>query len=528
MLDWILYGGTVIDGTGAAPFCADVAWKDGKITAVGRVDGQAAHTLDARGLCVTPGFLDIHRHGDAAVFRADFGEAELRQGLTTVVNGACGLSLAPFGAAHREELLRYLLPITGAASADFPTESMAAYLDAVQAASPALNVSMMAGGGTVRTDVCGYAAGDPHNPDEISRRLLRALDEGALAVSLGLGYAPECFYSTEGLIRVLSVLRGRNIPVTVHMREEGDKVCDAIREMLTVARAVDAPLHISHLKAMGPRNWRKRIPEALELLRRARAEGTEADCDLYLYEAGSTQLLHLLPPEFLEGGTAAIVRRLREPSQVTLLGERIANGRDFDNIAQMVGWDNIVLSTLRRPEYADFTGKTLAETADALNMEPVACLCRILADEDCAVTMIDRINCEDDIRMILQEDYSSVISDATYPTRGLPHPRVYGNATRLLERYVMHERLLTLPQAVRKLTGLPAAAMRMPTKGVLREGMDADLCVFRPEALHECASFAEPRQFSEGMDSVFVNGQPAILHGERTALRSGRVLRRFA
>lgn len=249
MLDWVIRGGTVIDGSGGAPFRADIGICGGKIAAVGSC-GEAAQTLEAAGRYVTPGFLDIHRHGDAAVFRPGFGRAELRQGLTTIVNGNCGLSLAPFGAAHRAELQRYLGAITGDIDPAIPTESMAAYLDALRARPLPLHVGMLVGGGTVRADCCGYAPGDADEAlPELHRRLERALADGALGVSLGLGYAPECFYTPDGLLRALAPLQGSGIPICVHMREEGDMVCDALREMLRAARLLRTPVHISQFMA---------------------------------------------------------------------------------------------------------------------------------------------------------------------------------------------------------------------------------------------------------------------------------------
>ena len=477
MLDWVIRGGTVIDGSGGAPFRADIGIRGGKIAAVGSC-GEAAKTLDAAGRYVTPGFLDIHRHGDAAVFRPGFGRAELRQGLTSIVNGNCGLSLAPFGAAHRAELRRYLGAITGDIDPAIPTESMAAYLDALRARPLPLHVGMLVGGGTVRADCCGYAPGDADEAlPELHRRLERALADGALGVSLGLGYAPECFYTPDGLLRALAPLQGSGVPVCVHMREEGDMVCEALREMLRAARLLRTPVHISHLKAMGPRNWNRRIPEALSLLAQAREEGLEVSCDVYPYCAGSTQLLHLLPQDFLAGGTDAVAARLRDPTQRDILRERIAHGRDFDNIAQMVGWDNIRLTTLHRPEFQPLTGKTLAQAAELLGMEPVDCLCHVLAEEACNVTMIDFITCDEDIGRILRAPFASVISDSLYPTEGLPHPRVYGTFTRILETFVRERHVLTLPEAVQRMTSLPAQALRLQGKGRIAAGMDADVNV---------------------------------------------------
>ncbi len=522
MFETVICGGRIIDGTGSTPFSADIGILDGKIAAIGH-NLQGLKRIDATGCTVTPGFIDIHRHGDAEVFRKGFGELELKQGLTSIVNGACGLSLAPFGQAHRAELLRYLAPVTGELDPEIPTESIGAYLAALK--NLPLNVGMMVGGGTVRTDVCGYRSSDPENFDRIHRRLEKALSEGALAVSLGLGYAPECFYSTKSLINALLPLKNAQIPIAVHLREEGDMVCEAIEEMIEVATALHCPLHISHLKAMGKRNWRKNIPRALEIMSRARENGLDVTCDVYLYEAGSTQLLHLLPPDLLEGGVDGICQRLSKPEVRNALRERIKNAHDFDNIAQMVGWDNIIISSLPSEKYKPLIGKTMFEVADLLNTDPTDALCTLLCDERCAVTMIDRINCEDDIRMILKDPFSSIISDATYPTGGMPHPRVYATYARLIETYVCKEKILTLPEAIGKITSLPAQSMRIKNKGILAVGMDADINIFKPEEVRARATFDAPRQHSEGMRHVLVAGKSAIENGICTHLTPGTILR---
>lgn len=521
MFEIVLKGGTIIDGTGSPGYIADIAFEKGKIAAIGH-DLHGQEELSVVGYTVTPGFIDIHRHGDAEVFRPGFGKLELAQGLTSIVNGVCGLSLAPFGDAHRNALLRYLQPVTGELDPNIPTTSMGEYLGALK--NLPINVGMMVGGGTVRSDVCGYTAADPLDYAPIHRRIENALSQGALGVSLGLGYAPECFYSTASLIRALAPLQDSKYPIAVHMREEGDMVCEAIEEMVTVAKTLRCPLHISHLKAMGMRNWGKKIPSALALMNKARQEGIDVTCDVYLYEAGSTQLLHLLPPDYLAGGVDAIAERLRQPEKIEELRHRIATGRDFDNIAQMIGWENIVVSSLPSMEHQRVIGKTMLEISDILSMDPVACLCKLLADERCAVTMIDRINCEEDICAILQDPYSSVISDATYPTKGLPHPRVYGTYPRLIQRYVLEQKILTLEEAVRKCTALPAEAMGLKGKGLLKPGMDADVVVFRPEDLREHSTFMDPRQLSTGMESVFVGGKAALRHGKPTGAPCGSVL----
>lgn len=524
MFDLIITGGRLIDGSGAPAYKADLAVKDGKIAAIGQNLGAATQTLCAEGKFVSPGFIDIHRHGDAAAFRPDYGRAELFQGLTTVVNGVCGVSVVPFGPAHGAELASYLEPITGELSPAMPTASLADYFSALRQVALPLNVAMMVGHGTIRAGLCGYGEAAPTDLGPTHRALEAALADGACGISLGLGYAPECFTTTQELIAALAPLRNGKVPITVHMRQEGDGVCDSVTEMIQVARTLNCPVHISHLKAMGKRNWGKKIPHALELMTQARQEGLDLSCDVYPYDAGSTQLIHLLPPDYLKGGVDSICARLSDPAQIQTLADAFAHRRDFDNIAQMVGWENIMLSALHR--HTEYLGMTIAEAAAKATMDPVIFLCWLLVEERCAVTMIDRMACTADICTILRDKFSSVISDATYPTTGMPHPRVYGSCVRLFERFVVAEKILTLEEAVRKVTALPAATMGLRGKGVLQTGADADLNIFRPEDLHERATYLNPRQEAQGPETVLVNGQPAILHGQWTGCTAGKILRR--
>ncbi len=527
MLDIIIRNGTVIDGTGAPGFRADVAIQDGRIAAVGDLTGrEARQEVDAAGLTVTPGFIDIHRHADAAAFRPGFGAAELCQGLTTIVNGNCGLSCAPFGTAHGRAIRDYLRPITGEIPAEMATGSLADYFASLPPLP--LHMGMLAGAGVLRADAAGYEL--EHLEDRhyraIHRALEQALADGALGVSLGLGYAPECFYTTEELIRALQPIAGQDVPVTVHMRQEGGGVCQSVEEMLAVARALGVPMHISHLKAMGRENWGTKIPQALALMESARREGLDVSCDVYPYTAGSTQLLHILPPEFLEGGMDAVAERLADPHQRELLARRIESGDGFDDIARLAGWDGIFLTSLHCPEDQVYLGKSVAEMAEMEHKTPLDACCDLLIREHCQVTMIDFMAAEADIADILRDPYSSLISDATYPTEGQPHPRVYGSCTRLLEHFVRETGTLTWEQAVHKLTGAPAAALRLRGKGVLAQGADADMCVFDPEKLHERGTYQLPRQTAEGMTLVLVNGQAAVRDGQLTGVMAGRAIRR--
>ena len=527
MLDTIIRGGTVIDGSGAAARAGDIALQDGKIVAIGNLAGSAARReICARGKVVTPGFIDIHRHADAAIFRPGFGTAELCQGLTTIVNGNCGLSAAPAAGENAEAIRRYLAPITGTLPEELPTDSMAAYLEALH--DLPLHCGMLAGGGVVRAAARGYIQPrmDPEGIAAVRHELERALHEGALGVSLGLGYAPECFYTTEELIQVLAPVAGTDIPVTVHMRQEGAGVVDSVEEMLHIAGALRCPMHISHLKAMGRRNWGEKIPRALALLDRARAEGLDVSCDVYPYTAGSTQLLHILPPQFLQGGMETAVARLADPAVRRELAEAIESGKGFDDIAKLAGWEGIYLTSLHCPEDRPYQGKNLAEIAGMMGQSPLDACCDLLLREHGQITMIDFMASEEDICTILQSPLSNVISDATYPAEGQPHPRVYGTFPRVIEHFVREKKVLSLEGAIHKMTMAPADVLGMKKKGRLQTGCDGDICIFDPENLRECGTYENPVQPAQGMDYVLVNGEIALEAGKPTGIRKGKAIRR--
>ena len=525
MFDYLIQNGTLIDGTGALAAAADVVIKDGKIAAVGDLkDASAGTVLDAAGKYVTPGFIDIHRHADAA----HFGELELKQGLTTIVNGNCGLSVTPCAGAYKKEIEAYLTPVAGALPENADFSSLASYLCAAKKTPSPINTAMLAGSGTIRACAAGFGTPelDAAQMVEIHRLIEQELAAGALGVSLGLGYAPDCFYSTEALIEALQPLKNSGIPITVHMRQEGSGVVDALREMITVAKALHTPVEVSHLKSIGKANWHRCTPEMLRLMHEARQDGIEIACDVYPYTAGSTQLVHVLPPESQKGGLEALTENLADPAFREALKDRMLTGSDFENISLLVGFENIVASSISRKDLRQYEGQSIAAIAQQQGKDPFTALFDLLQAAHCDVTMIDFIAAEDDICDILRDAHSCVISDSTYPTTGMLHPRVYGTYTTLLEHFVREKQALSIESAVHKCTGRAAKIMGLKTKGILAPGMDADLNIFDLSAVHTCATYSDPAQFSAGMDTVFVAGRPAILNGAFTGSMAGTVLTR--
>ena len=524
MFDIVIRNGSVLDGSGAEARQLDVGVKDGKIAALGDLGAaEAGEVIDASGKTVCPGFLDLHRHADAALFREGYGDCDLFQGVTTIGNGNCGLSLAPQAGPYRKAIGAYLKPVTGDFSG-IPVDTFGDYMAALKARPLPVNVLMLAGSGTIRASVSGFQKLRLEGQDfaAIHSRLEQALADGAGGVSLGLGYAPECYYTTDELVRALSPIRGTDTVLSVHMREEAMKLLPSIDEMISVARELNVPLQISHLKASGRENWGKLAPQALDRIARARADGLDVCCDAYAYTAGSTQLIHILPPEFLQGGPAAITARLRDSGARKKLLDRLENGRDFDNYVYLVGWENIFVSALKRPQDAPYVGQSIAEAAG--DKDPATFALDLLADNDCEVTMIDFITSEADIGRILQSPFAYAISDATFPTGGKLHPRVYGAFSQVIETYVNRRHDLTLSEAVNRMTLRPAQRYRLKNKGRIALGADADILVFDPARVHVAATYDHPDQRAEGMDYVMVNGRVALREGARTGVQAGKVL----
>ena len=527
MFDYLITNAVIVDGSGRAPFRGGVGIRGSKLVAVGDLTGcTAAETIDTRGRFLTPGFIDVHRHGEAAAFRPGYGKAELAQGMTAVINGNCGLSMVPVQGPFRQEILDYLAPVVGDMPAGCDFSTLAEYKDQLSRVPQRIHNGMLVGMGTLRGCAAGFRDGGLTDEEYrfIWKLLEQGLAEGALGVSLGLGYAPECFYDTEGMIRSLEPLRDSGKIITVHMRQEGDEVVEALEEMLVVAKALRTPMQISHLKAIGTRNWGRSVPKMIELLRQARAEGVDITCDVYPYPAGSTQLIHVLPPEVQAGGMDALTEALMDPEKREIMKERMKTGSDFENISLLVGFENIQATSLRQPENQAFEGKNIIEIAAMQGKDPYDALFDLLASEHCTPAMIDRITSDADIDAILKEPYSSVISDATYPENGLMHPRVYGNIPRLLEHYVKEREWLTIEEAVRKISGLPAERFKLEGKGIIAPGKDADLCIFDLANIHQTGTWQKPDQLAAGMDTVFVMGKPAILDGKFTGHFGGQIL----
>ncbi|WP_308588639.1 amidohydrolase family protein [uncultured Oscillibacter sp.] len=510
MLDLIIKNGMIVDGSGAKAFPGEVAVKDGKIVAVkDRIDEPAGEVIDAKGHYVTPGFIDMHRHGDAAVFRPNFGEVEVRQGITSIVNGQCGLSIAPCPEEHRAEIFSFLNTIVGSIDPGIPFHTFAEYTAQVKKQPLPINVGCCVGNGTVRSATNGFANGKL-SPDKvrIAQEHIRAsIEAGALGVTLGLVYAPENQYDVESLVEVLQPMRDYDIPLATHIRGEGRTLHDSQREVLAVAKALGVQLEFSHFKSTGRAFWGQFITDALALVENARAEGQRVTIDAYPWTAGATQLYQYLPPDFQDGGYDAACARMADPVQRARLTEILKAPQEyFENQLYNVGWENTVITGVSKPENQPYVGLTVTEMAEKMGKDPYDAAYDLLIDEHCNVGMINFISDEADNQRIIQKEYCSIISDSLYAEGGLPHPRVYASFPRVLATFVREKKALSLESAIHKITRQPAEVYRLEQKGLIREGMDADIVIFDLDRVETKATYVNPKQFPTGYDYVLVNG----------------------
>ena len=519
MTDLLIRGGTVVDGTGAPGVRADVAITDGRITEVGTVTGRRAmRMIDARDMVVAPGFIDVHSHSDESMFVNSALESALHQGVTLVVCGNCGGSSAPVRGLAAEEADRDLERLGVKRTWSHFYE----YAAAVEKNGTSINVCSYVGHGTLRMCVMGADArrATETELDDMRRLLARAMDEGAIGLASGLIYPPSAYGDTEELASLCGVVREKGGLYASHIRNESDKLLDAVEENLEIARRSRVRVQLSHHKAAGMKNWGK-VKDSVARIEAARDAGLVVQADQYPYTASSTGLSVTIPNWAHEGGSARLCERLRDPAvRARIRGEETETGR---------AWDRIVIArALHRPEYS---GRSVADLAREAGKDPLEWTCETLIEHDGAVDIIHHSMSEDDVRYVMRQPWIAIGSDsrANAPygplSFGKPHPRSYGTFPRVLGHYSRDERVLSLEDGLRKMTTLTATHLRLHDRGVVRPGAWADVVVFDPARVADTATFDDPHRYPEGIAYVVVNGAVALESGSTTDERAGRFLR---
>ncbi len=528
MFDLKIEGASVIDGTGAPGARADVGVSDDLIAAVGDLSRESAgSTLRAAGRVLAPGFIDMHSHSDWRLWENRRAESKIRQGVTTEVVGNCGFSPAPVSAEFLDDLRGFALYVPN--GMDFRWRSVGEYLRAFDADGTALNVVQLVGHGTLRIATMGFARRAPDGKElaRMQRLMGDAMEDGAWGLSTGLIYAPGSYAATEEIVEIARVAGRHRGFYASHIRGEGATLLDAVTEAITVGREGDLPVQVSHIKAAGRPNWGK-VADALALIDAARAEGLDVMADVYPYTASSTTLRTLLPDWALEGGVDAMMKRLADPEVRGRIRRELEAPVTGQSLLDRIGWENIMIAYCARRKDAE--GKRLSELGAARGMDPLEAALELIVDEAGKAYMILFQLDEADLRRALVHPIVMIGSDgsslAPYGALGAgkPHPRSYGTFPRVLGEYAREQRVLGLPEAVHKMTGLPAQRLGLRDRGVVRVGAKADLVVFDGKRVADQATYEEPHRYPVGVEHVLVNGRLVIKDGEHTGSLPGRLL----
>ena len=524
----LIRGGTVIDGTGGAARTCDVLLSGGRIEAVSpRLPAQADEIIDASGLLVCPGFIDMHRHCDAAALRdADFGLIELSQGITTTVAGNCGIACVPIPEKEWPSYSAFCEPVLGD-TRGFLFPDYGTYFSALGKTPLPLNLGVMAATGAVKVAAKGFSD-TPYSPDELAAaqsHVQDAMDRGALGVTLGFMYQPECYTTPAEQAAVIAPAARAGRLLTTHIRGEGDSLTQSVEEVISIAREAGIRLQVSHFKATGIRNWGKKIGEAMERIEKARAQGQPVAADFYPYAGGSTTIFSLIPPDVARqtnGETLAYLSTAEGREAFRASVSRAHEG--WDNMALSIGWDRIHIASVHRPENAWMSGKSAFEISEKLGYcDPALFAADLAVAEDGLVGIIVMSMDPADVDAVARLPYTILISDALYGGGANPHPRLYGAFPRFLRDFVFERRVLPLEAAVRKMTSMPAEALGLSAKGRIAPGMDADLCLIDPDRLRDRATYEDSRRLCEGVARVIVGGKTAWKDENITAERAGRL-----
>ena len=516
--DTIIKNGAIYDGSGGAPFNADVGIKADRIAAVGDLSGKSAgNVIEAKGLAVSPGFINMLSWSSVSLIIDGRSQSEIRQGVTTEIFGE-GQSMGPL----TEEMKRRTVSAQGDLKFDVAWTGLCEYLTYLEKRGISPNVGSFVGAGTVRENVIGLEnkKATPAQMERMCDLVRLEMEAGALGVGSSLGYAPDMFASTDELIAMCRVAAKYGGMYISHVRNEGGGLIEAVDELLRISREAGIASEIYHLKAGGENNWDK-IDSVISMIERARRDGLRITADIYLYTASSNRLSSRLPAWAREGGDEALLSRLRDPAMRRKIGSEMRQ-RGMMPKTLLIGFTAENLRPL--------TGKTLEEAARIRGKDQVETMLELIAEDNAAPRVATFVMSEENIKKELRQPWVSLGSDAvSISAEGVflkqsTHPRAYGNFSRLLGKYVREEKVITLQEAIRRLTGLPAANLGLDRRGLIKEGYFADLVVFDPETTADRATYENPHQYATGVKHVLVNGVCVITNGEHTGAKPGRAL----
>jgi len=527
--DLVIKNGTVYDGTGGEGRLADVALRGDRIAVVGDCQNVSAKVLfDAHGLAVAPGFINMLSWSTESLIADGHSQSEIRQGVTTEIMGE-GESMGPVNDRVREKMLREQKDI----HYDIKWTTLADYLRYLERRGISCNVASFIGATTIREHVIGFEdkAPTPQQLDEMRALVRQEMEAGALGIGTSLIYPPAFYAKTPELIELCKVAARYQGKYISHMRSEGNQLLEAVDELIRISREANIPAEVYHIKAAGESNWAK-LDRLLARIETAQKEGLKVTADMYTYTAAGTGLDACLPPWTEDGGYPALFKRLRDPATRAKIATEVKTPSDaWENLYLAAGSpEKILLVGFKSEKLKPLTGKSLAAVAKMRGKDPIETIMDLIAEDESRIDSIYFLMSEDNVRKELAKPWISFGSDeASQAPEGVflksnPHPRAYGNFARVLGKYVREEKILSLGEAIRRLSALPATNLGLDHRGFLKEGMFADVVVFDPATITDRATFAQPHQYALGMRHVFVNGVQVLKDGEHTGATPGRAL----
>lgn len=528
--DLLIVHGHIIDGTGSPWREGSVAIRNGKIVAIGRlVDARARRVIDADGLVVAPGFIDLHTHSDFTLLVDGDAQSKIRQGVTTEIIGE-DASAGPFVSQDQLDVSKSPRPPQFKRT----WTTLGQYFDVLEKSGISLNVASYVGSGQVWMDVIGNVNRRPtaEETEKMQALVAQAMRDGAIGLSSGLIYAPNMFATTQELAALAKVSARYGGIYATHLRGEGANEPESLREAIQIGKEAGLPVHVFHFKMDGKENW-GHMADQTAIIQRARDHGLDITADQYPYTAGWTHLEQCLPPQFLEGTPQHRVELLKDPKMREEIRRDIAEGVPGwtnNEVKSAGGWHGVMVSAVQNPADKQYEGKRMDEVAAMMHTDPVDALCDLLVAEGGTAFANYFVMSDADVELAMKQVWVGVGSDgaAVNPTMsfaGKPHPRFYGTFPRVLAVYVRQKHVLTLADAIRKMTSLPAAITGLSDRGLLRQGMAADITIFDPQTVTDRATYENPLQYPAGIPYVIVNGAVVIDQGRHTGAKPGRVLR---
>lgn len=524
----LIKNGLIVDGSRKKPFIGDILIENETIKKIGSLEGiEADQVIDAKGRAVCPGFIDTHSHSDLQILVNPYNEIKIRQGITTEVLGQDGISMAPLPKEFISPWRKNIAGLDGESdSIDWEYETTHRYLQMMEENGVGLNESYLVPHGNIRMEAMGLSDRAATDEDikkmcEITRREMEA---GAFGLSSGLIYIPCAYSETNEIVEMCKVVAEYNGVFVVHQRSEADTIVDSMKEVIEIGERSGVRIHFSHFKVCGKKNW-KYIDAMNELIDEAKRRGLKVSFDQYPYAAGSTMLGVVLPPWAHAGGTDKLMERLGDPEQRAKMTHDIENGiPGWDNFIDFAGFDQIYITSVKNEFNSDAVGMSLQELALARGTDPYNATYNLLLQEENAIGMVDHYGLEEHVTGFLLREEQNVCTDGLLA--GKPHPRAFGSFPRILGRYVREKKLLSLEDAVYKMTSKAAEAMNIPNRGLLKEGYFADIVIVDMDTVSDVGDYVDPIHFPIGIDYVIINGQPVIEEAVYYKRKAGRVIRR--